>query len=92
MTTTPSKGIIDKGWDTTTDPLNPQPYIYPVCPDCEEAWVYTRCLSFTTGNYVWCWMRPHPVTKGCRHKGHPQMQNDHEKEGEGESVPQPLAP
>lgn len=80
MTTT--EGTLDDGWDFATDPLNPQPYIYPVCPDCKEAWVYTRCLSLSRGGYYWAWMRPQPVTKGCRHKGHPQMQNDRENPGD----------
>lgn len=55
-------------WDST-DPDNPQPQVYPICGECEEAYVYTRCLSLKTGGYVWAWLKPAKQPKGCRHKG-----------------------
>jgi hypothetical protein len=55
-------------WDVTTDPANPRPLIYPVCKDCGEAWAYQRCLSWTTGRFMWAWAPPVKVPRGCRHK------------------------
>lgn len=42
--------------------LDMQPTLWPECPTCGEAWLYRRAMSFTTGGYLWCWMR------GCKHK------------------------
>lgn len=57
-----------KTWDTETDPLNPQPIIYPVCGDCGAPCEYRRFLNFNTGEYVWAWAKPAKVPRGCRHK------------------------
>lgn len=54
-------------WDTT-DELNPQPLIYPVCIECGEAYGYRRALSLTRGGYVWAWFRPPGARGGCKHK------------------------
>ncbi len=64
-------------WDQT-DPDNPQPLIYPVCGDCGEAYVYTRCLSFTTGGYIWAWLKPAKVPRGCRHNGSAKIHEPHQ--------------
>lgn len=53
-------------WDGT-DPDNPQPKVWPVCPTCDVSWVYRKFLSFTTGNYVWAW------SKDCKHKATPAL-------------------
>jgi hypothetical protein len=58
-------------WDLS-DPLNPQPNVYPVCPDCQAPWHYTWAwLIGKTSTERWCWTRPPGVPKGCKHKGHP---------------------
>jgi hypothetical protein len=58
-------------WDLS-DPLNPQPNVYPVCPDCQAPWEYTwTWLIGATSKERWCWTRPPGVPKGCKHKGHP---------------------
>lgn len=72
MNATPETGPTELGWDTTTDPMNPQPTIYPVCADCGEAWVYRRYLSLATGTYRWAWGKPDKVPRGCRHKSGPK--------------------
>ena len=54
-------------WDVTSDPGNPQPQVYPVCRDCQEAYVYKRALSLSKG-YGWYWMKPEPIRNGCKHK------------------------
>lgn len=58
----------ESGWDTTTDPLNPQPLVYPVCPDCGASYDYRRALSLSRGVYFWAWFRPAGIPKGCKHK------------------------
>jgi hypothetical protein len=57
-----------RGWDVETDPMNPQPIIYPVCSGCGEAYEYRRALSLSRGGYIWAWFKPRPIPKGCRHK------------------------
>jgi len=53
-------------WDTS-DPLNPQPSVWPVCPTCKEPYSYQYGLNFLTGNVVWSWGRT------CKHKVMPVM-------------------
>lgn len=55
-------------WDTS-DPHNPQPIIYPVCPDCGAAYYYSQYISLADGKYHWAWSKPAKVPRGCRHKG-----------------------
>lgn len=70
----------NEGWDVTTDPLNPQPRLWPVCTyvdrngyECKTPWVWRRFMSFGSG-YVWAWARD------CKHKkGDPRMMT---KDGE----------
>jgi hypothetical protein len=58
-------------WDLS-DPLNPQPNVYPVCPECKAPWCYSwTWLIGKTSTEKWCWTRPAPVSKGCKHKGRP---------------------
>jgi hypothetical protein len=58
-------------WDLS-DPLNPQPNIYPVCAECRAPWQYTwTWLIGATSKERWCWARPPGVPKGCKHKGRP---------------------
>ena len=63
--------IFGETWDLD-DRHNPQPLVYPVCSDCEEAYTYTRCLNFSTGEYGWYWVRPAKFPRQCRHKGLPK--------------------
>lgn len=41
---------------------NPQPQMYPQCPECSTPWVYCRFLSLSSGGYVWAWRRD------CKHR------------------------
>lgn len=58
---------IEPGWDFDTDPLNPQPLIYPVCAICGDAYEYRRALSLATGDYFWAWFAPPKQPRMCRH-------------------------
>jgi hypothetical protein len=65
--------IEDEPWDLT-DRLNPQPLVYPVCPECKAPWHYTWAwvIGESRGQVErWCWTRPPGVPKGCRHRGRP---------------------
>jgi hypothetical protein len=68
------KATVDSGtepWDLS-DPLNPQPNVYPVCPDCKAPWHYTWAWFIVPGRgEKWSWTRPPALPKGCRHKGQP---------------------
>jgi hypothetical protein len=58
-------------WDLT-DPLNPQPNVYPVCAECKAPWHYSwTWLIGKTSTEKWCWTRPAGVARGCKHKGRP---------------------
>jgi hypothetical protein len=59
-------------WDLS-DPLNPQPNVYPICPSpsCQMPWHYTWTWVITGDGERWCWTRPPGVPKGCKHKGKP---------------------
>jgi hypothetical protein len=57
-------------WDNS-DPLNPQPLSYPTCGLCGEAYSYSRFLSMATGHFVWAWVKPAKVPRGCRHNAPP---------------------
>lgn len=60
-------------WDLS-DPLNPQPNVYPVCPECKAPWQYTWAwLIGATSTEKWCWTRPPGVPRGCKHKGRPMI-------------------
>ena len=48
-------------WDFS-DQHNPQPLMWPVCSECDEAYSYTWGVSSMTGKVVWLWRR------GCKHK------------------------
>ena len=37
--------------------IKPNPMIWPTCDKCDTAYILRRCLSFTTGGYVWAWQR-----------------------------------
>lgn len=46
---------------------NPIIKVWPECPECHAAFVYRRCMSFSTGpnpelKFVWLWQRD------CKHK------------------------
>lgn len=58
-------------WDATTDPNNPQPMFWPVCPTCSTTWVWKQFLSLQ-GGYTWAW------AKDCKHKAMPVL---HTSEG-----------
>lgn len=58
-------------WDLS-NPLNPQPNVYPVCPECKAPWQYTWTWLVSKGD-KWCWTRPPGVPKGCKHKGKPMI-------------------
>lgn len=55
-----------RAWDTTTDPDNPQPLVWPRCSTCQVSWVWRHGFSLTNG-MAWYWMR------GCKHKGNPTL-------------------
>lgn len=48
-------------WDTTTDPDNPQPNVYPMCAECKTPFVYRWAMRFG-GPSGFFWFRD------CKHK------------------------
>lgn len=46
-------------WDMT-DPDNPQPNIWPECPECHTPWAWRH--GYTMAGTKWAWMRD------CKHK------------------------
>jgi hypothetical protein len=75
-------------WDLS-DPLNPQPLVYPVCPDCKAPWNYSWAwvIGGARGRSErWCWTRPAPIPKGCKHRGRPLVY--HIVTGELEPMPE----
>lgn len=61
--------FLEKIWDTTTDPANPQPLVWAECSDesCRTPYVWRRFFRLT-GGYVWAWS---PDCKHDRRKPRP---------------------
>jgi hypothetical protein len=77
----------DEPWDLS-DPLNPQPLVYPVCPECRAPWQYSWAwvVDGAPGHTDrWVWTRPPGIPKGCKHRGRPQVY--HVRTGELADMP-----
>lgn len=63
---------------TVTAPIDPQPRVYPKCPECDTPWVLRHAVNLFTGDGAWVWQRD---CKHGRRKPEPVLVDERPKKG-----------